>query len=58
MVALLSPVRLQQDAIDLLEVDGLGAIADSLDEGAETEIAYASQEAFRRADDERDGACQ
>ena len=54
VVALFAPVRLQQDAIDLIEVDGLGAISDSLDEGAEAEVAYASQQALRRADDQRE----
>jgi hypothetical protein len=29
-VAVLSPVRLQEDAVDLLEVDGLRAVADVL----------------------------
>jgi hypothetical protein len=30
---------LQQDAVDLLELDGLGAVSDGLDEGAEAKVA-------------------
>jgi hypothetical protein len=51
-VDLLAPVGLEEDAIDLFEVDGLGAIADRLEQGAETEVFGASEDALARADDE------
>jgi hypothetical protein len=38
-VEFLAPVGLQQDAIDLLELDGFGAIAYGLEQGAEAEVS-------------------
>lgn len=51
-VALSPPVGLQQDAVDLLEVDGLGAVADGLHHGGEGEVSDASEDAFAGARDE------
>lgn len=45
-------MRLEQDAIDLLEVDCFGAVADGLQQGAETQVLGAAEHAFGRADDE------
>jgi hypothetical protein len=42
------PVRLKQDAIDLLEVDRLGAIADGFEESAQAEVSSPSQVAGGR----------
>ena len=41
-----SPVGLQQDAVDLGEVDGLGAVADGFEEAGDAEVAAASEQAF------------
>ena len=51
-VAVLSPVRLEQDAVDLLEVDGLGAVSDGLEQSAEAEVAHATKHASGGAHDE------
>jgi hypothetical protein len=42
----LSPVGLKQDAVDLFQVDGFGAVADGLEHGAEAEILDPAQDAF------------
>ena len=42
MVSVFAPVGLQQDAVDLLEIDGAGAVADGLDERAEAEVAHSA----------------
>lgn len=41
-VDLLAPVGLEKDSIDLLEVDGFGAVSDGLEQGAEAEVPSAS----------------
>ena len=46
------PVRLEQDAVDLLEVDGLGAVADSLEQRADAEVASRPEDTLAGADDE------
>ena len=51
-VDLLAPVGLKQDAVDLLELDGFGAVAHGLEQGAKTEISRLAQAAFGRAHDE------
>ena len=50
-----SPVRLEEDTVDLFEVDGTSLVADALKERAQTEAASATQKAFARADDQ--GEC-
>ena len=45
-VAVLAPVRLEEHAVDLLEIDDAGLVADGFDEGAQAEIAGAAQEMF------------
>ncbi len=37
-------MRLKQDAIDLLEVDGAGAVSDGFEQGSEAEIACSTQD--------------
>jgi hypothetical protein len=37
-----SPVRLKEDAVDLLEVDGACLVADALEQRAQTEVACAT----------------
>ena len=48
---------LDEDAIDLLEVDGLGAVADRLDEGSEAEILHAPEDPLGRSHDEAERLC-
>ncbi|MBK7582067.1 MAG: hypothetical protein IPI67_17905 [Myxococcales bacterium] len=43
---------LEQDAVDLLQVDGFGAVAHGFEQGAEAEVSGAAQDALGRADDE------
>jgi len=50
-----SPVRLQEDAVDLVEADDLLAVSDGFEHGGETEVADAPQNPFGGADDEGDG---
>ncbi len=51
----MSPVGLDEDGVDLLQVDAFGLVADGLQEGTEAEVADAAQEAFSGADDEGEG---
>jgi predicted dehydrogenase len=44
-VGVLVPVGLHQDAVDVVDVDGLGGAADGLDQAADTEIAGLTQHA-------------
>jgi hypothetical protein len=43
---------LQQDAVDLLQVDDLGAIADGLEEGADAEVSGGTENTLAGADDQ------
>ena len=43
---------LEEDAIDLLEVDGATAVADGLDQGAEAEVAGTAEVSLGGAHDE------
>ena len=47
------PVRLHQDAVDLLDVDVADAVADGLHHGGDTEVARAAEEllVLHRPDD-------
>ena len=54
-IAVFAPVRLDKDAVDLLEIDGAGLVADGFEEGTQTKIACAPEQAFAGADDERQG---
>jgi hypothetical protein len=54
-VAFLSPMRLKEYAIDLLEVDGLGSVAHGLDEGGYGEISSATKDSVARTSDEAKG---
>src|SRR5271168_1368049 len=54
-VGLLLPMGLQEDAVDVVDVDGLAGTADGLDQAADTEVAGLAQDAVGRADDEIDG---
>ena len=51
-VDLFAPVGLQEDAVDLLQVDGFGAVAHGLEHGAEAEVSGAPEDALGGADDE------
>ena len=46
-------MRLDQDAVDLLEIDGAGLVAHRFEEGTQTKIACAPEQAFAGADDKR-----
>jgi len=48
------PVGLHEDAVYLLEADFALAVADGFEQGADAEVADASEEAFGGADDERE----
>ena len=45
-------MRLNEDAIDLLEIHDAGLVADRLDERAQTQVAGAAQQSFAGTDDE------
>ena len=51
-VSLPTPVRLQEDAVDLLEVDSLRLISDSFHHGCDAEVSDASDHSFARSCDE------
>jgi len=42
-VAVLSPMRLHEDPVDLLEVDGLGAVTDGLDVDGRVDVVGESK---------------
>ena len=44
-VGFLLPVGLQEDAVDVVDVDGLGGGADGLDQAADAEVAGLAQDA-------------
>ena len=46
------PVGLQEDAVDVVDVDGLVSGADGLDEAADAEVAGLAQDAVGGADDQ------
>ena len=53
------PVGLQEDAVDVVDVDGLVGGADGLDQAADAEVAGLAQDAVGGADDQVDGgACE
>jgi hypothetical protein len=54
-IVLLSPVGLEQDAIDLFEIDAFGLIADGFQETGKAKIADTTQEAFGGTRDESEG---
>lgn len=47
-------MRLNEDAVDRIEVDGPGLRAHGFDEGAQAQVAGPPQEPLRRTDDERE----
>ena len=49
------PMRLEQDAIDVVDVDGLVGAADGLDHAADAEIAILAQDAIGGTNNEIDG---
>jgi hypothetical protein len=54
-VGVLVPVGLHEDAVDVVDVDGLVGGADGLDQAADAEVAGLAQDAVGGADDEVDG---
>src|SRR5271156_3964709 len=54
-VGFLLPVGLHQDAVDVVDVDGLVGAADGLDQTADAEVAGLAQHAIGGADDEVHG---
>ena len=54
-VGFLLPVGLQEDAVDVVDVDGFVGAADGLDQAADAEVAGLAQDAVGGADDEIDG---
>ena len=53
-IVLLSPVGLHEDAVDLFEADFAFAVADGFQKRTDAEVAYAAQNAFGGAYDERE----
>ena len=51
----MAPVGLEEDVVDLLEVDGFGAVADGFDHGANAEVFDGPEGAFGAAGDEVGG---
>jgi len=47
----ISPVRLDQDPVDLLEVHDAGLVAHGFEQRTQTQVAGAAQEAFAGTDD-------
>ena len=54
-VGFLLPVGLHQDAVDVVDVDGLVGAADGLDQAADAQVAGLAQHAVGGADDQVDG---
>ena len=52
MVTVFSPMGLDEDTVDLLEVDDTGLVADGFDESAHAKVAGAAQETVTGAHDE------
>ena len=50
-----SPVRLHQDAVDLVDADDLLAISDGFEHGGDAEVAGTPEQALGRAYNEGDG---
>jgi len=50
-----SPVWLEEDGVDLLEIDGFGVVPDGFDQCADTEVSGSSEGAFGAAGDEVEG---
>jgi hypothetical protein len=48
-------VRLNEDAVDLLEIDGAGLVADGFEQRAQAEVFGAAQEALAGAHDQGEG---
>jgi len=55
LVTVFPPMGLDEDAVDLFEVHNAGLVADGFDEGSQTKIAGASQQAFTGTDNEGQG---
>ena len=54
-VGFLLPMRLHQDAVDVVDVDGFVGAADGFDQAADAEVAGLAQHAVGGADDQVDG---
>src|SRR5207245_10957440 len=54
-VTVFPPMRLNQDAVDLLEINDAGLVAHRFNEGAQAQVAGAAQKPFAGADDQREG---
>ena len=51
-IAVLTPVWLHEDAVDLVEGDGASAVTDSFEETGDAQVPDASEDAIPGADDE------
>ena len=52
VLLIVSPVGLQKDCIDLLEIDGFGAVPHGFYHGADTKVFNGSEGAFGAAENE------
>jgi hypothetical protein len=55
LVAVILPVGLDEDTVDLLELDGADLVAHRFDQRTQAQIVGAPQQAFRGTDDEGQG---
>lgn len=49
------PVGLEEDSVNLLEIDGFGAVPDGFDHGTDAEVLHGPEGAFGTSGDEVDG---
>src|SRR6266705_4481035 len=54
-VTVFPPMRLNEDAVDLLEIDDAGLVAHRFNEGAQAQVAGAAQKPLAGADDQGKG---
>ena len=45
-VLLFTPMRLHEDAVDLVKADFAFAVADGFEQGSDAQVAYAAKDAF------------
>ena len=58
VVLIVTPVGLEEDGVDLLEIDRLGAVSDGFDEGSDTEVLNGPEGALGAADDKVEGGLE
>lgn len=46
VLLVMSPVWLEEDGVDLLEIDGFGTVSNGFNEGGDAEVFHGSEGAF------------